>query len=132
MREKDENLISLSDWAVLNRINPKTARRKAEKGLIPAVKIGRNWLIDRDAENVDNRRKTVKAVVKKDENQQRTYQTVFNIVLDEKLAKRVDDFIDDYMYISSEQAVVELIERAVDEYEKNKRKRHIEQQKYFL
>ena len=48
-------LISLKDWAIKNGITPDTARQKALRGNLPAQKIGREWLIEEDTVNIDNR-----------------------------------------------------------------------------
>lgn len=48
-------LIPLKDWATKNGITPDTARQKALRGNLPAQKIGREWLIEEDTVNVDNR-----------------------------------------------------------------------------
>ena len=55
-----DNLISLTEWAKMHGKDTSTARYKAEKGLIPAVKIGRNWVIDKDTPWEDYRRKNEK------------------------------------------------------------------------
>ncbi|MGN0558389.1 MAG: hypothetical protein ACI4IS_02945 [Acutalibacteraceae bacterium] len=55
-------LISLPEWAKKNGIAPASARQKVLRGYLPAVKIGRNWLIDEDQPNVDNRKKDNKTV----------------------------------------------------------------------
>lgn len=53
--------ISLTEWARKNGIDPSTARHKALKGgFKTARKVGRDWLINGEEENVDKRRKTGK------------------------------------------------------------------------
>lgn len=52
------NLISLGEWAKKNGITPDTARQKALRGKYEtARKIGRNWVIDENEPNIDNRKK---------------------------------------------------------------------------
>lgn len=51
-------LIPIKQWSERVGINPATARQKAIRGSIPAVKIGRDWLIDADTPNTDKRVKT--------------------------------------------------------------------------
>lgn len=58
-------LISLTQWAEKNNLRPQSARQKAHRGCIPAFKIGRNWVIDEDAPNKDNRIKSGKYIKKK-------------------------------------------------------------------
>ena len=50
-------LIPLKEWAAKNGLAPNSARAKAKRGMIPATKIGYDWFIEPDAENVDHRRK---------------------------------------------------------------------------
>lgn len=50
-------LISLGEWADKQGIARATARQKAIRGsLKTAKKIGRNWVIEEDEPNIDNRR----------------------------------------------------------------------------
>lgn len=51
-------LIPLKEWAERVGINPATARQKAGRGSIPAVKVGRDWLIEEDTPNTDKRVKS--------------------------------------------------------------------------
>ena len=52
-------LISLAEYAQKHGIAPVTLRQKACRGNIEgAVKIGRNWCIDEDAEYIDHRVKS--------------------------------------------------------------------------
>ena len=53
-------LIPLVKWAEAHHIASVTARQKAQRGSIPAVKMGRDWFIDADAPNTDNRVKSGK------------------------------------------------------------------------
>lgn len=48
-------LIPLKEWAEQVGINPATARQKAGRGKLPAVKIGRDWLIEENTPNTDSR-----------------------------------------------------------------------------
>lgn len=48
-------LVPLKEWAKKNGLTPNSARIKAGRGMIPAKKMGRDWLIEHDAENVDHR-----------------------------------------------------------------------------
>ena len=53
-------LIPLKQWAEQVGIKPNSARRKAIRGSIPAVKISRDWLIEENTPNIDNRIKSGK------------------------------------------------------------------------
>lgn len=48
-------LIPIKQWAELVGINPATARQKAGRGCISAVKMGRDWFIEENTPNTDNR-----------------------------------------------------------------------------
>ena len=48
-------LIPLKEWAENVGINPATARQKAGRGKLPAVKVGRDWLIEGSTPNTDSR-----------------------------------------------------------------------------
>ena len=51
-------LIPLKDWAKAHGIDPATARQRALRGAFgTARKIGRDWVIDKNEELVDHRRK---------------------------------------------------------------------------
>lgn len=50
--------IPLTEWAKLHGINPATARQKAGRGMFKtARKSGRDWFINADEPNTDNRHK---------------------------------------------------------------------------
>lgn len=52
------NYISLAEWAEAHGIDPATARQRAGRGAFDtAVKIGRNWVIDKDEPLIDRRYK---------------------------------------------------------------------------
>lgn len=53
-------LIPLKEWAERENINPATARQKALRGTIPAVKMGRDWFIEENEKNADKRVKNGK------------------------------------------------------------------------
>lgn len=54
------DLISLAEFARLHNLDPSTVRKKAERGnWKTAVKIGRNWLIDRNEPHTDLRRNEI-------------------------------------------------------------------------
>ena len=56
MTERKEELISLTEYAQLNDIDPATARQRALRGSYQtARKIGRNWVIDKNELHVDHR-----------------------------------------------------------------------------
>lgn len=56
MAERKEDLISLTEYAQLNGIDPATARQRALRGSYQtARKIGRNWVIDKNELHVDHR-----------------------------------------------------------------------------
>ena len=56
MAERKEELISLTEYAQLNGIDPATARQRALRGSYQtARKIGRNWVIDKNELHVDHR-----------------------------------------------------------------------------
>lgn len=51
-------LIPLKEWAKAHNIDPATARQRAGRGAFEtARKVGRDWLIDKDEELIDHRRK---------------------------------------------------------------------------
>ena len=52
--------ITLKSWAEREGINPATARQKANRGTIPAEKIGRDWFINENFKNTDLRVKSGK------------------------------------------------------------------------
>ena len=57
------DMIPLKEWARLNGISAATARQKAGRGgLKTARKVGRDWMIDRNEANPDNRTKKVISV----------------------------------------------------------------------
>lgn len=53
-------LIPLKQWAEIVGIDPASARQKAGRGKLPAVKMGRDWFIEESTPNTDNRIKTGK------------------------------------------------------------------------
>ena len=53
-------LITLKEWALREGISPATARQRAIRGTLPAVKVGRDWLIEEDTPNTDGRIKSGK------------------------------------------------------------------------
>ena len=53
-------LIPLKQWAENVGIDPATARQKAIRGTLPAVKMGRDWFIEENTKNTDNRVKSGK------------------------------------------------------------------------
>lgn len=50
-------LITLKEWALREGISPATARQRAIRGTLPAVKMGRDWFIEESTPNIDNRLK---------------------------------------------------------------------------
>ena len=53
-----ENYITLKEWAEKNGITPDTARQRANRGAFQtAKKIGNLWLINKDEQLIDHRRK---------------------------------------------------------------------------
>ena len=57
----DNNLIPLTQWTKQNNLDPRYCRRKAARGgYKTAVKIGRDWMIDKNEKNVDLRVKSGK------------------------------------------------------------------------
>ena len=55
------NLIPLKDWAEAHGLAPVSARQKAARGgFKTAVKIGRDWFINKDEDNPDHRIKSGK------------------------------------------------------------------------
>ena len=58
-----EELISLTEYAQLNGIDPATVRQRALRGAYKtARKIGRNWVIDKNESHVDHRIKSGKYI----------------------------------------------------------------------
>lgn len=55
-------MIPLKEWAIREGISPATARQKAIRGSIPAVKRGRDWFIDEREKNTDGRLKSGKYI----------------------------------------------------------------------
>ena len=53
-------LITLNEYAKRNGRSPATLRQRIARGTLPAVKIGRDWLIDEDTPLEDTRIKTGK------------------------------------------------------------------------
>ena len=52
----ETNLISLAEYAATHGIDHNTARKRAARGAYEtAIKIGRNWLIDKNEPHVDHR-----------------------------------------------------------------------------
>lgn len=52
-----ENMMPLKEWAAREGIDPATARQKILRGQLEAVKVGRDWWIDKDIKNIDHRKK---------------------------------------------------------------------------
>lgn len=50
-------IISLQEWAKKVGLDGATARQKAGRGMLPAYKIGRIWVIDDETPNIDHREK---------------------------------------------------------------------------
>ena len=48
-------LISISEYAALHKKSPVTIRQRVQRGTLPAVKIGRNWVIDSETPLTDSR-----------------------------------------------------------------------------
>jgi hypothetical protein len=62
MKYKEE-LISLSEYATLHNLSPRTIRQKATAGgFVTAKKIGRNWIIDKNEPYIDKRIKSGKYI----------------------------------------------------------------------
>lgn len=55
-------MITLKQWAEQVGLNPDNARQKANRGTLPAVKIGRDWFIEEDTPNTDGRIKDGKYI----------------------------------------------------------------------
>ena len=55
-------LITLKQWAQRENISPATARQRAIRGTLPAVKMGRDWFIEETTPNTDNRIKDGKFI----------------------------------------------------------------------
>ena len=49
--------MTVTDYAKKHNVDASTVRHKIKRGLIPAIKIGKMWLIDEDEPWVDNRYK---------------------------------------------------------------------------
>ena len=50
-----EEMISLAEYAKIHGVDASTVRQKVLRGNLPAVKIGRNWIINKDEPYADNR-----------------------------------------------------------------------------
>lgn len=58
MNENKTNFISIEEYAKINGKNHTTVRQKCVRGTFKtAIKIGRNWIIDKDEEYSDLRKK---------------------------------------------------------------------------
>ena len=56
--EMKDNLITLKEYAKMHKRNPGTVRQKALRGNFKtAVKVGRDWLIDKNEPYTDQRKK---------------------------------------------------------------------------
>lgn len=55
-----EKYVTVKEFANLNGILPNTVRQKILRGSLKAVKVGRDWLIEKDAPYIDNRVKSGK------------------------------------------------------------------------
>jgi len=51
------NLISLKQYAELHSVDPATVRQKILRGNLEAVKIGRDWMVDKNLKYVDFRKR---------------------------------------------------------------------------
>lgn len=62
-------LIPLKEWAERHGVAPVSARQKAARGNLPtAIKMGRDWFIEENVPNTDNRIKTGKYIKKENKN----------------------------------------------------------------
>lgn len=50
-------LISVTEYAAKVNRSPDTIRQRILRGILPAVKIGRNWCVDSETPLADNRKK---------------------------------------------------------------------------
>lgn len=48
--------IPLTEWARINKVDPANARQRAQRGTLPAHKIGNTWMIRENVKNIDRRR----------------------------------------------------------------------------
>ena len=48
-------IITLVEWAKRNGMSADTAKHRANRGPIPAFKLGRDWVIDEDTPSTDKR-----------------------------------------------------------------------------
>jgi len=55
----EEDLITLKDYAATHSVSPATVRQKILRGNLPAVKMGRDWLINKDEPYADKRKKDI-------------------------------------------------------------------------
>ena len=63
MYMRNEELVSLAEYARLNGIDPATVRQRVNRGAYrSARKIGRNWVIDKNEPHVDHRIRSGKHV----------------------------------------------------------------------
>ena len=53
----DNNLITLKEYAEMHGVTPSTVRHRIRRGSITAVKLGRDWFIDKDEPYDDGRYK---------------------------------------------------------------------------
>lgn len=52
-----DKMMSVSDYARKHGVDPSTVRHKISRGLLPAVKIGKMWLVKESEPWTDQRRK---------------------------------------------------------------------------
>ena len=55
-----ENYVTVKEFAELNGVLPNTVRQKILRGRLKAVKVGRDWLIEKDTPYTDGRFKNGK------------------------------------------------------------------------
>ena len=58
MSEYINDYISLAEYAKMQGVTPSAVRRKILRGNLPAVKIGRNWMINKHQVYTDHRKST--------------------------------------------------------------------------
>ena len=57
MYNRLDNLVPISEYAAMHNLDPSCIRHKIQRGTIRAIKIGRNWLIDKNTPLIDGRKK---------------------------------------------------------------------------
>ena len=56
-------LMTIKQWSAENNCTPEAALKRIHRGRLPAVKLGRDWLIDSSATFTDRRNRKEKVTI---------------------------------------------------------------------